>query len=438
MQQNNQVLCITFKICFMKLIPVFLIFMCSILLTFAQEKQPQKLKVFLDCNPVCDENFIKTEITVVDFVLDRLAADVHLLITSQVNGSGGNSFQLIFFGQNSFKNRLNDSLLFSLSANVTSVETRLETVKRIKLGLIPFIINTPYVNSIEINMQDIKNDVDNSSSTLITKDKWNYWVYKIGIDGEFNEDEVYRNEKQSGNISVNRTTPSLRVNFLLNGNYSNSRYEYDSSASILNYKVVNSNYEMSHYLVESLGRNWSYRYELSYSNSTFSNIKNKLYFGTGIEYAIIPYSQSNNKFFAINYNLDISRYNYFETTIYDKTSETLLGQKIQADLSLKQKWGYITSRITYHNFFNDWKLNNLSADLNINLRVTGGLFFYVYFNGAVEHDQIYLEKGDASIEEILTKRKQLQSSYKIYSGIGLSYRFGSILNNFVNPRFSNY
>lgn len=422
----------------MRLIFVVLAFICSLSVSFAQDKASEKLKIFLDCNAACDENYIKTEITVVDFVLDRLAADAHILITSRENGSGGKSFQLIFFGQNSFRNRINDTLTFSLSANATGVETRLETAKRIKLGLIPFIIKTPYVNSININMQDTKYDVENLSSSLITKDKWNYWVYKIAVDGEYNVDEVYRNVKQSGNISVNRTTPSLRVNFLLNGNYSNSSYHYDSSANILNYKVINSNYEMSHYLVSSISHNWSFRYEINYSNSTFSNIKNKLYLSTGVEYAIFPYSESNNKFFAINYNVDISRNNYYDSTIYNKTSETLLGHKVQVDLSLKQKWGYINSSIVYRNFFKDWKLNNLSTNLNINLRVTGGLFFYVYFNGALVHDQIYLEKGNASIEEILTKRKQLESSYKIYSGIGISYRFGSILNNFVNPRFSNY
>ena len=421
-----------------KIILFILIFISSALISTAQDQTHDKIKVFLDCNTTCDENYIKTEINVVDFVIDRLVADVHILITSRENGSGGKSYQLIFYGQNLFRSHL-DTLTFSSSVNSTDVEIRMETVKRIKIGLIPYLINSSFFNSVDITMKDSKYD-KNNLSTVTTKDKWNYWVYKIAIDDEYNVDEVYKNDKLSGNLSANRTTATSRMNFLINGNYSNSSYHYDSSSNNISYNVIiiNSNYEISHYLVTAISHNWSFRYDLGFSNSTFSNIKSKILISSGIEYAIFPYSESNSKFFAINYSLDIRRNNYYNTTIFDKTSETLLGQKAEINLSLKQIWGFVNTSITYRNFLKDWNLNNLSTNLNVDIRVTGGLFFYVYFNGAVEHDQIYLEKGDATLEEILTKRRQLESSYKIYSGIGLSFRFGSILNNFVNPRFSKY
>jgi hypothetical protein len=47
----------------------------------------------------CDQNFIKTEINIVDFLLDNQAADLHILITEQETGGGGSQFQLIFFGK---------------------------------------------------------------------------------------------------------------------------------------------------------------------------------------------------------------------------------------------------------------------------------------------------------------------------------------------------
>ncbi len=64
-----------------------------------------KLKVFIDCsNTFCDQTFIRSEINMVDFLLDRVAADVHVLITSQNTGSGGDQFQLLFIGQHAFTN----------------------------------------------------------------------------------------------------------------------------------------------------------------------------------------------------------------------------------------------------------------------------------------------------------------------------------------------
>ncbi len=59
----------------------------------------------------CDNSFIRTEINIVNFMLDRIAADVHILITTQQNGSGGRQYQMIFYGQNKFRN-ITDTLKF--------------------------------------------------------------------------------------------------------------------------------------------------------------------------------------------------------------------------------------------------------------------------------------------------------------------------------------
>ena len=55
--------------------------------------------------------------------------------------------------------------------------------------------------------------------------------------------------------------------------------------------------------------------------------------------------------------------------------------------------------------------------------------------GGLTRDQVFLVKGNATPEEVLAKRRQLASGFNYYSSIGISYRFGSKLNNVVNPRF---
>jgi hypothetical protein len=37
----------------------------------------------------------------------------------------------------------------------------------------------------------------------------------------------------------------------------------------------------------------------------------------------------------------------------------------------------------------------------------------------------------------LLRRKQLETSYNYYAYVGISYSFGSIFNNAVNPRFGS-
>jgi hypothetical protein len=51
------------------------------------------------------------------------------------------------------------------------------------------------------------------------------------------------------------------------------------------------------------------------------------------------------------------------------------------------------------------------------------------------HDQLSLPKTGATDEEILLQRKQLETSYRYFAGVSLTYSFGSIFNNIVNPRF---
>lgn len=51
------------------------------------------------------------------------------------------------------------------------------------------------------------------------------------------------------------------------------------------------------------------------------------------------------------------------------------------------------------------------------------------------HDQLALQKGDLSQEDVLLQRKQLSTQYNYYVSIGLRYTFGSIFSSVVNPRF---
>ena len=53
-------------------------------------------------------------------------------------------------------------------------------------------------------------------------------------------------------------------------------------------------------------------------------------------------------------------------------------------------------------------------------------------------DQINLRKGSASPEEVLLRQRQLATGFSYFFGFGVSYRFGSIYNNVVNPRFRNF
>jgi len=71
----------------------------------------------------------------------------------------------------------------------------------------------------------------------------------------------------------------------------------------------------------------------------------------------------------------------------------------------------------------------------LSLRLFKGLSLNVYGNYSRIRDQLSLVKGEASLEQVLLRRTQLATSYSYGAQIGISYTFGSIFSNVVNPRF---
>ncbi|MGK7389051.1 MAG: hypothetical protein ACNS60_01815 [Candidatus Cyclobacteriaceae bacterium M2_1C_046] len=399
---------------------------------FAQDKSQERLNVFIDCSNVwCDMSYIRTEINIINFSLDRIAADVHVLITSQGTGSGGREYQMIFYGQRNYS-FLKDTLKFQTGPNATDFERRDEILKHLKIGLVPYLIQTGTIDNLSVNM---KASEAQQVATKPVEDPWNYWVFNVGANGSVNEDQVYKSFRFNGDFSINRTTDEQK--FYLNGDYGKNKsvYEYNQDGTVNRIEVNNHDFRIRNGWIFSINDHWSYGYEASISRSTFSNNEGRIFFQPAIEYSIFPYREVNNKFFTIRYGVDYWYNDYFETTIYDKDEESLLGHGLEVNISFNQKWGNISSGIDYHNFFHDWSLNNFGLFYNIDIRITGGLSVFTFFRGEIVHDQIYLPKGGATEQEVLTRRRQLESSYNYFTRIGINYRFGSNLNNFVNPRF---
>ncbi|GAC1385728.1 MAG: hypothetical protein NVSMB45_14820 [Ginsengibacter sp.] len=173
----------------------------------AQSSQ-EKIKLFVDCsNSYCDRDYIKTQITFVDYVLDNKAADIHLLITQQSNGGGGSQYQLIFFGQNKFHQ--SDTLHYNTKPNSTSSELRDVMIKYIQIGLLPFISKTSSIENFAIQLKDESKHDSTGKSINVTKDPWNYWVYRIGVNGNISADANYKSLNYSGRMSAGRVTDKL-------------------------------------------------------------------------------------------------------------------------------------------------------------------------------------------------------------------------------------
>ena len=74
---------------------------------------------------------------------------------------------------------------------------------------------------------------------------------------------------------------------------------------------------------------------------------------------------------------------------------------------------------------------------SVNINIIRGFQFNVGGNYSIVRDQLALPAGGATPEEILVRQRQLATNYSYFMFVGLSYTFGSIYNNVVNPRFGS-
>lgn len=398
--------------------------------TFSQSDSISKnyLKVYLD-GAYFYQDHIKTEIPYLNYMRDRFDAQVHLLIAQQQTGSGGTDYTIFFLGKKEFEGK-NDTLHFIANTNNTEDETREGIVQILKMGLMPYIARLPVPTKIDISFK--ADTTVNEEKQL--EDKWNGWVYSISSYANMSISKYYKSYNVSGNLSANKITDEWKLSFSAGGNFNTDIYDFDDG-TIDEYQN-NSKYGDAT-IVSSINNHWSAGGEASYSSSTYSNYDLSLTLRPAIEYDVFPYSESTTKLLTFFYTIGPEYAIYTDTTIYDLKEEFLLQQRLDISLSLKQKWGSVVLGLNGSNYFHDLSKNRAGCFASINWRIYEGLSLNGYFALDFIQDQLNLPKGGATEEEILLQISELETDFSFYTFFGISYTFGSIFNNVVNPRFDS-
>ncbi len=385
------------------------------------------IRIFLDCSFFCDEDFLKQEITFVDYMRDRRDADVHVLVTTQNTGGGGTEYTLKFIGLGSFAG-VEQTLRYSAPQTATADETRKAIAEVIKQGLVRYVSESPLSKRLKITFSP----EEGSAKSSARKDPWNLWVFKTNVGGSFNGEQSSKSRSMRGSASANRTTDDWRLNFSANMDYRDETFHLSETET---FETVTRNSGVDATIVMSLTQHWSAGLLGNAQSSTFLNYDLRLRIAPGIEYDIFPYSQSTRRMLTLQYTIGFDSHNYREETIYEKTQEKLLDHKLTTSLSLRQPWGTATGSVDFSQYLTDPSKYSISAFGGTNVRLFKGFSFNIFTELSRTRDQIYLPKGEATTEEILVRQRQLATGYQYFLNFGISYSFGSIFNNIVNPRF---
>jgi len=347
----------------------------------------------------------------------------HVVIAVKTEAPG--VFAVVLTGRAEFEGQ-GDGFTHESPSGQSEDDVRAALLQKIKLALLRFVSKTPLSGRISISL------LDQVKPTAVA-DPWNFWVFSLGLNGFLNGERTYAGRSWMGNCSAGRVTPEWKIRLSLSGHVKRDvfrvgDYRYESSSHGLGFNGM---------AVKSLTDHWSAGGFVNLSSSTYQNIGLSLQTAAAVEYDIFPYSESTKHQLRILYRVGATNVRYREETIFDKTRETLWSESLSATLEVKRPWGTVSATLLGQHYFHDFGKNRLQLNGQLSFRVFRGLKFNLDGGGSRVRDQLFLAKGGSSLEEVLLRRRQLATTYDYFFSIGLSYTFGSIFSNIVNPRFGS-
>lgn len=411
-------------------------------ITSAQEPRPaistENLRVFLDCSGGgggfgdfggCDSEEFRTEIRFVDWVRDRTAADVHVLVTSQSTGSG-TEHAFDFIGLRALDG-INDRLSYQASNTNTRDETVRGLTRVLRGGLVRYLVHAGLADRFEIDVSELDADEEAASSQTVD-DPWNFWVLRTGVDVELSGEEREFQRDVSASFSADRTTEMWKMSFEVQGNSERREVELNDGGTFIDHQ---DEWDVGFIAVRSIGTHWGTGAELEIETDPNGNRDLASRASYAIEWSFFPYEEANRRQLVVQYQVGLQRVNYMERTVFDRVEETLSDHLLSVEYDVRQPWGDASFQVEWSNYLHDFKLYRASIDGNLSFRILRGLDLDVNASYQRIRDQLNLSAEGLSDQEILIRRGELATGYEYEMSFGLSYRFGSIFNNVVNNRF---
>ncbi|RKZ35013.1 hypothetical protein DRQ33_00880 [bacterium] len=218
--------------------------------------------------------------------------------------------------------------------------------------------------------------------------------------------------------------------FYLGLNYDEQLYDYADITTI----SISRGQSFSVYYAYSMAEHWSIGGKTGAFSNTYNNVKLGIYLSPAIEFNVFPYEEYNTKSLTCYYSFNAKHNDYYEETIYFKNSEYLFENRLTLNFRTTQQWGNMYMYLSGSHYLHDILMNRLSIGVGFSLNLIEGLSLNGHGNYSFIHNQISLPRSGATEEEVYLRIRELKTTYRFNSYFGISYTFGSIYTNIVNPR----
>jgi hypothetical protein len=389
-------------------------------------------RVHVDCVE-CEDDYLRTELTFVDLVRDRQLADVAVLVTSLRTASGGRQFSI----QTRVGGRMDssamspraDTLHLNIRPDATIHEQRQALVRAIKVALLPWIRE-----SLELAHLDLQYTPPRASRVAADRprDPWNQWVFRVGGSGSFARDDNFRSGGGDANLRASRITDALKLEWLNEGQYQRERFRLSDSTFAVS---IRQSWSTRVFVAQSLGPHWSAGLRGSVASSIFQNTRVDSRTSLALEYSPFPYREATQRQVIVRYTVGLRAARYVDTTVFGLLRETRPLQDLAMATDIRQPWGNVYGSAVWSQYLHDGRRRRLTLEVGIDYRILAGLNLGAGLNYARIRDQLNVPGANLTDQERLLQLRELQSGSSASLSVGLSYTFGSVFSNVVNPRF---
>lgn len=407
-----------------------LLILPQIILAQSNGAQNSIPNVYLDCGS-CDITYIRTNVTFVNYVRDQSDANIYLLINDLRTAGGGREYTLVFSDIGLEENR-SDTLRYVSPSTDSGDERRRGLTRYIKVGLVPFVSTTRAMETLDVFYEEPEGTESDSVEAI--DDPWNNWVFDIDVRSNIWGESTEFNIGVYNGIEAERITPIWKIRSRVRGEIRRRNVE-------LTDQTINVNRDWGEYwamAAYSITDHASIGLFNRMNFSRTSNIALNAELSPAFEYNFFPYTEYQERRFIIQYSLSPAYRKYFNTTIFLKDSEFVMNQELSTRLRYDQRWGRIDIRIGGANYFHDLSINRLEINPSFDVRIVRGLSVSLSARYRLINDQLSLElpsEVDPNDPISIIEGVQRPTAYDYSFSFGLSYTFGSIYNNVVNPRF---
>jgi len=255
-----------------------------------------QLNVFLDCE-FCNGSQIKQELDYLNFAIDAYRSNLHILLNRQGLATGAKQYNLEIIGREEWEGE-KINFQFNSDPTMTNFEETELIIKKLKIGLAPFLAKTDLADGISLDVKKREKEEGNSS-VVPYESFWQNWIYELRGSMSWDSEAVRSNLRFRTNMEIDNVTPEWRVRIRPFYSYQKRSVQTSEGEAV---SERESKY-FSGSVVKSISDHWSVGFFNSYYSSNYSNIDLDVWVAPAIEYSIFSYDEVPMKEFTVSYRV---------------------------------------------------------------------------------------------------------------------------------------